>query len=50
MTRAEKWMVGFLCLIVAAFVAEHIVIFYLNMTDPMVLEACPQPNSNQTKR
>ncbi len=43
MTRAEKWMVAFLCLIVAAFVAEHIVIFYLNATNPMTLEACPVP-------
>ena len=41
MTREARWLVAFLCLIVAAFVAEHIFVFILNDRNPQTLEACP---------
>ncbi len=42
MTRAERNLVAFLCLLVAAFTAEHILIFWLSAHDtrPLV-DACP---------
>lgn len=42
MSREAKWLVGFLCVIVAAFVAEHIAIFYLNDRYPaMTVDPAP---------
>lgn len=41
MSREAKWLVAFLCVIVAAFVAEHIVIFYLNDRSPMTIDPNP---------
>lgn len=42
MSREAKWLVGFLCLVIAAFVTEHIVIFYLNARYPaMTIDPAP---------
>ena len=43
MTREARWLVLFLCLLLAAFVAEHIVLFVLNDRHPLTLDACPAP-------